>query len=125
MLMIGQQNELVNRFLQRHSADQFAFLTAWNPQSRPLADDENRRRNQQLATDLAAWPFLLGTTHGPDETWPGEESFFVVGLPRDRAIALANRFDQNAILYGTLHAPVELVFANEAAYQRCLRSATP
>ncbi|HMP79003.1 MAG TPA: DUF3293 domain-containing protein [Pirellulaceae bacterium] len=119
LLTIGQQNEVVNGFLRRHRAEQFAFLTAWNPQSRLLDDAENRARNLLLAAELVSWPYLLGTTRGPHPAWPGEESFFVIDIPLHRALEIANQYDQNAIVFGRIDCPADLVFANEAARLRC------
>ena len=91
-----------------------AFLTAWNPGSRPLAKEENRARDDALARDATAGGFQLlrGEGHSPDRDWC-EESYLVLGLGRREALALARRYGQVAFLFIGAEAVPELVICEE------------
>ena len=75
-----------------------SVITACNPRSVPLSPGENEARQEALAaalTDLGVPVFpALGRDEG--STWT-EPSFAVVAPPRAELIALARRFEQNAV----------------------------
>jgi hypothetical protein len=87
----------------------WAYLTAWNPGSRPLPLDENRRRQRELVAHLGDWQWLRGRAEADDGTW-SEESLLVLGLPREDAMALGREFGQNAVLVGVPGGVAELVW---------------
>lgn len=77
-------------------------MTAQNP-GRALSDEDNADRQLELLAvvkampEVDAWPAL-----GGDPTWVHtEESVAVVGLSDEEAVALARRFDQDAIFAWT------------------------
>lgn len=103
----------LRELLDRHQAATWAFITAWNPQSQPLSPAENHARQQQLLSEVEreGWKTLPGLGIGDDGTWPPEESVLILGIPRGRALRLARRFDQSAIVYGERDGTAELLRA--------------
>jgi len=97
----------------------WAFLTAYNPLPRNLDDQENQRRQQALAAELAqqGWRFYPGEGIGDDGTWPPEPSFLVLGLTREQATELAAAYDQLSFVYGTPGGVAELVWTQDAITQ--------
>lgn len=95
-------------FLRR--VNSWAFLTAWNPHSARMSLAENKRRNKQLSAALrdGGWPYYTGAGIGAGETWPPEESFWILDIPADWAIRLGRHFDQNALVWWAEGKPVEL-----------------
>ena len=87
------------------------FITAWNPRSTPTprADNEAamKRLEQALAELGCRW--LQGEGVDPDGDWPGEPSVLALGLDKAPAVALARRFDQNAIVWSGADATPRLV----------------
>ncbi|OOE98355.1 DUF3293 domain-containing protein [Salinivibrio sp. IB643] len=84
---------------QAPDAAAFAILTAFNPRSQPLSDNENYLRNERLAkamtqAGLRYWPMNGGA---PDGSWfePG----FAVAIASSDAVALAKTWEQNAIYW--------------------------
>ena len=78
------------------------ILTGWNPWSQDTTSAENERRNRALEASLSAlsvafWP-AVGCARDGD--W-SEASYAVVGLTAEEAIALGQRFEQNAIFEAT------------------------
>lgn len=78
-----------------------AFITACNPGSQLLPEPANARRQARLGQWLEreGWSFVTGLGEHPDNDWPAEASFLVAGMGREEALALAARFDQNAIVW--------------------------
>lgn len=100
-IRIGEENAMLERWLEEHGVATFAFITAWNPGSNPLSPAENRRRNRQLETALKkvcrqVWP---GLGAGSDPAWPPEESFWALGISAENSVRLARQFGQNAVVW--------------------------
>jgi hypothetical protein len=89
----------------------WAFVTACNPHSRRLSDDENARRMAELETAITAhgWDHYRGASAGSDGDWR-EPSFLVLGITEGDAVELARRFGQNAIVAGRAGEPARLIW---------------
>jgi hypothetical protein len=94
-----------------HGVSCSAFLTAWNPGSRALPEEDNRAAQLRLSALLAERGFALLAGLGVDPTgqWEGEESLLVLGVERAEAIGIGRAFGQNGILYSGADAVPRLV----------------
>ena len=90
-----------------------AFLTAWNPRSTPTSREQNDVAMSRLEQALTALGcrWLKGEGVDPKGEWPGEPSLLVFGVDEPAGVALANRFDQNAIVWSGADAIPRLVLA--------------
>ena len=97
--------------LHEHQCDTWSYITASNPASELLSDDENRSRNRELAAHLKSQDlvFYRGEGVGSDSTWPAQTSFLILGIDRDAAMHLGRHFGQNAIVCGLFGHAAELV----------------
>lgn len=88
-----------------------AFLTACNPQGVAVAPAVNAEAQRRLEAELhrVGYPCVAGFGRDPDGCWPGEASLLVLGLARDRAIRVAGRFEQNALVWAGADATPALV----------------
>jgi Protein of unknown function (DUF3293) len=75
-------------------------ITAWNPHSQPLDDNENRLRQAALESELAQLELWAAVGLDPDSDYR-EEGVAVSGLSEMEAITLGARYDQNAIFRWT------------------------
>ena len=75
----------------------FVIITAWNPRSLRLSEDENRRNNRHLQQALIDYDLIEIIVGNDDFSWY-EESFAVV-MPVTKAVVLANQCAQNAFYY--------------------------
>jgi hypothetical protein len=107
----------------------WTYITAFNPYSEECSKEKNRQQNQQLLEELQGHPdnFIIrygfGTGSDYDKqkrlseqsnlTWQPEESFLVIGISREDAIAVGKKYKQNAILFGEKSNPTELVVINQ------------
>jgi hypothetical protein len=88
----------------------WALITAANPYSQPLSERENQRRYQRLSKHLQGLELPLIPAMGKDPTgvWTPELSWLILGITRPKAIAIGQKFEQNAIVYGELNQAAEL-----------------
>jgi hypothetical protein len=109
--MIGSIDKKRDAVLDRAGASRWAFITAWNPASRQLSDEENSSRQSELATELHAdgYQTLSGMGIGEDSAWPPESSLFVLGIPKRNARRLGRKCGQLAIVVGHKSFPAQLV----------------
>ena len=120
-LRVDEQSAALDALLTSTGRISWAFLTAWNPRSQPLAPEENAERQRALWAALEASsgeggepPLLLpGRGRGLEGDWPAEESVLALGLPRAAALQLARRFEQHAFLGGRRGDFAELVWCDE------------
>ena len=106
---IGSRSGRLEAMLSRRNARRWAFLTAWNPGSVPLTAEENRRRQAQLVQDLRDYEVLPGEGIGDDPSWEPERSLMVLGISRGKAVTLAQKYGQLAIVVGTRQIAPKLV----------------
>ncbi len=115
-IRVGERCAPLDALLDTHGAEEWAYVTAYNPGGRPAAADANAAAQQRLEAELraTAHPVLRGEGTGDDGRWPPEPSLLVLGLPRADAIGLARRFGQVAIVAGRRGAPADLVYCDAA-----------
>lgn len=79
----------------------FAIITAHNPGSRRLSDEENARRHRELERLLRGRGYDLAPSvnRSPEGDWV-EEGLAVLGIGLEEALDIGRRFGQNAIVYG-------------------------
>lgn len=101
VLRVGERSEPLLRAMAEAGASGAAFLTAWNPFSLPLSDEENAAAQRALAADVAAagWRAIEGEGVGDDGAWPPEPSLLVLGPDETTARALMVRYRQNAVVW--------------------------
>lgn len=113
VLHVGQKNQGLDVLLERESAQTWAFLTAYNPYSKQLTKSENEARQAELIQSLNSENLRFidgyGASDEPGE-WEAEPSVLILGIEKEAALAIARRFEQNAILYGRIFEEPELVW---------------
>jgi len=86
-LCVGQHSlEMAVLYLQ-HQTKTAAFITACNPYSIKLTDNENSRLLEALRRDLEADRWLYFSSMGINNAgdWEGEASFLVLGISLEEA----------------------------------------
>ncbi len=112
IIRIGEHNEKLDKLLIEHEEHSWMFITAHNPGSRKLSDNENSERNSSLLADLDSYKVFKGRGIGDTEKWDPEESYLVLGIPLSEATALGKKYGQNAIVFGRSGGLPELVLTN-------------
>lgn len=100
-LKVGEASLRIDALLDRFDADRAIVVTAFNPRSRVLSPEMNARRHEQLVRLLEERKlrFLYGEGRDPTGRWIAETECIVFGISLAEGLALARRFDQNAVVY--------------------------
>lgn len=108
LMKVGEQNDGLRVLLASFGVESGAFVTACNPRSRSLKDEENSDRQMDLlsAIEELRLNYLVGV--GEREDWQ-EYSYFVLGATRDIATELADSFEQNAFVFVDMSGVPELI----------------
>lgn len=98
----GKRSPALDDLLARHGVEWWAFITAWNPRSRPLARGVNARRQRHLERYVIrlGHAILPGLGVPDDGDWTPEESCLVLGVTRAAALRLGAAAGQYAIVAG-------------------------
>jgi hypothetical protein len=112
-IRVGEISIDLEELLLEEVAVEWAYVTACNPGSAPLAEEENKARTDELREMLveAGLRFYAGIAAASDGDWR-EPSFLVLDLSEGDAIRLARRFGQHAIVAGGLADPARLVWVS-------------
>jgi hypothetical protein len=96
-------------FCEERRIESWAFITAHNPYSKLLSPVENLRRSELLKKDLEPYDYFYGLGRGKDTSWPIEDSFFILNISLEKAVLLAKKYEQHAILYGLRNSEAKLI----------------
>ena len=109
-IKIGELNEDLSVFLFDNNAFSWAFVSASNPYSIKISAVENQQRTDALIeyAEQNNWRYLRGEGRSTNSNW-SEDSLFILDVSKQDAIALADRFEQNAFVFGYLDKAPELV----------------
>ena len=103
-IRVGKANPSLGELLSRHNVSSWAFLTAFNPGSRVLLNqEENELRQARLEGDLRVRGYVLFPGVGKSDVsdWPPERSVLVLRISQMEAVRFGKNYKQNAIVVGT------------------------
>lgn len=94
VLRVDEASPPCEALLRRRGVRSAAFLTAWNPMSRPRAPDANALAQERLADRLArdGLATLRGEGRARGGGWTPEESLLILGISRNAAGQLSREF---------------------------------
>lgn len=111
-LIIGEISTGLTALYARRGVDRCAYLTACNPHSQRLSAAENTQRQDALIQDIqkAGLEMIKGRGQHPDDSWPAEPSILILGMERNLARTLGQKYEQNAIVLCGADARPELIW---------------
>lgn len=111
VLRVGRHSAELDRLMHLQGVDCAAFVTAWNPGSVRVPEDQNLATQERLERELRAAGYTLipGEGRDPAGHWPGEPSVLVLGLSRSRAVDIGRVYRQHAVVWVRCGTAVELV----------------
>jgi len=100
-LRINEYYPALDPLLREYRCNAAALLSADNPRSLLLNDEQNRQRRQQLDAELQQrqLTWFDGFNRAQRGDWPDEDSRLVLGVCRADAEALARQFEQHGFLF--------------------------
>ncbi len=101
-LRIGHLHPEFDAWLEAHQYHNYAFVTPYNPHSKPLPEPENKARLHQLhhLLLLGNLTFAPAVGHDPDAVWPDEIGVFIFDLSPAEVHEIGRAFGQNAVVEG-------------------------
>lgn len=110
ILRVDKTNEQLDDLLIKNNCETYAFITAHNPLSQLLPENENKMRHEQLIAFIkkSEFKYLEGYGEGTGG-WPNETSLLVLGVGKEEAIACGIKFNQKAIVFGQLKGAASLI----------------
>ncbi len=101
VLRIGKASHQLKSLLDTHKATTAAFITAFNPYSEVMSDDQNHAAQKSLLVDTQKLGLSAIEGYGQDmaEEWPREASFLVLGITESQAEGLADKYGQNGYVW--------------------------
>ena len=110
-LRVGQQCPSLQAVFEQHNVTTACYITAYNPFGRLLTKQENEATNARLLAELAAqYRVFEGMGIDPNGEWEGEASFLALGASKDASLALAEAWEQNAVVFVDETLSVSLLF---------------
>jgi hypothetical protein len=109
---IGKLNQELDDLLIKHKSEKWAFITAYNPYSRVLTQNENKSRHNEMKELVRNYLTFEGHGVGEDLSWEPELSLLIIGISKDDASKIGKKFEQNAIVYGEINSSPELLILN-------------
>lgn len=118
-LRIGEHNALLDTLLAEHQTPHWAYITAWNPGSTLLVQENNEQRQQALKALLIAKEYRFYSGYGcpdpeHDSHWIPEASVLILGITLEQATECAERFGQWGIVYGQRGDTAKLAVLHQA-----------
>jgi hypothetical protein len=111
ILKIGHYSPELDHIYKTCLMKKAAFITAFNPASIELSNQENKERNQQLEEKIKTLHLCYFHGEGKCDESEGssEESFLVFEIDQTEAIRLGKEFGQNAIVWIPENSTPELL----------------
>jgi hypothetical protein len=114
-LRVGQRCRELDDLLTDHGVSTWAYVTAFNPGSMRLRDEENEARRHHLEAVVASLGVVSYAGEGvaADGGWSPEPSLLILGIARDDAVRLGRQYGQLAVVCGELGRAAELVLCTD------------
>ncbi len=100
-LRIGIHSPELKKLHDTRHSECSAFISACNPGSVEMTDEQNEKRQRALKKELDSlgYPYYEGLGQPEDARWQGEASFLVLNIPEPVAVRLREDYGQLAIVY--------------------------
>jgi hypothetical protein len=114
-IRIGEKNKLLDNVQHKYFSVNWAFISAENPRSNLLSDEENSLKSDLLENAIKQLdrPYFIGYGKGKGD-WKPEKSFLVLKTSKIEAIDIFGiPFEQNAIVIGQIRKAAKLLVIDE------------
>ncbi|APE04423.1 hypothetical protein BM528_00410 [Alteromonas sp. RW2A1] len=100
-MRVNEFNADLLQFLAKNDGATAAFITAYNPFSNSLTQEENERRHANFLSIILEKNMQHFVGFGTDEAkdWPQEQSLLLLNIGKPYSTELAKKFGQNAIVW--------------------------
>ena len=94
-------SRITKKIFQLFDIKTAAFITAFNPYSEVLSNEENAQLQNHLLKDIENLGYEIVYGYGQDQAghWPKEQSLLVLGITETQAELLADKYGQNGFVW--------------------------
>lgn len=99
---INSNNPELDKYLADKNFNNWAIITAHNPQSKILSKEENQERNKLLFEEIKNYSPLKTESSSKDtkDDWPIEDGYIIFNIDQESACNIGKDFNQRAIVIG-------------------------
>jgi hypothetical protein len=108
-IKVGECTPELDSLCKKHNQISWAFITAYNPYSKKFSEEENIQSHWKLCQATKNYLCFEGEGVGEDSSWTPELSLLIIGISKENAIRIGKDFKQNAIIFGVIGLPAELI----------------
>jgi hypothetical protein len=113
-IRVGEEfdfNLAQKKFGKADKLNTLAFISAYNPFSKPLSQEENLERAKELIrlVEEMGLSYTYGYGEDPSGQWPREYSLAIWNASQVRASKIARHFEQNAYVWAMRDKQAEIV----------------
>gem|GEM_PF-3366102 len=101
VIKIGENSRGADALLTEYDVREICVLTADNPRSRLLTEEDNREAlvGMRRMLEREGYEFLSGVNQDPKGGFPDEDSVWVLGMDAFSGKKYGKQFEQNAFVY--------------------------
>lgn len=109
---VEQFNAYLNDFLKENKANNFIFITAYNPESNKKTELENIIKQKELINEVKSlnYNFFYGEGRDIKSIWEAEKSIIILDIKEKDIEYLINKYSQNAIVKGEINNTTYLYY---------------
>ncbi|MBK7226902.1 MAG: DUF3293 domain-containing protein [Saprospiraceae bacterium] len=113
-IKIDELNAIIDSELLKSNHSYWAFISAANPFSKEISDQENEFNFLKLKNLIdAQFPkYFEGYGEGL-LGWKNEKSILIFGITEEQAIKIGKQFGQNAIVVGVRNEPSKIIWLQD------------
>lgn len=109
VIRIDQNTPELDIYLKSISLNSWVFITAYNPFSREESDEINHKNQKDLISEIKNdYRYFEGEGKGNNTDWKAEKSILILGISKEKALELKNKYSQNAVVFGELNNRAKL-----------------
>ncbi|MEK7434290.1 MAG: DUF3293 domain-containing protein [Cyanobacteriota bacterium] len=113
IINIDKKTPKVDKILKKVEKNSWAYITAYNPMSILKTEEENLIAQKNLIKEIEKeFIFFEGEGKGENSEWKPEKSILIIGISKENAIEIGNKYNQKAIVFGYLNQKAKLILLN-------------
>lgn len=108
----GVANQVLIHLNRSLNSSTWAIITAMNPRSQLLTQEENEMRHHAFCKQISNYAFITGVALDPAGIWPAERNALIFNLSMEEALQIASTWNQHAIIHGSADGLGKLVWCH-------------
>lgn len=108
-IKINDFNSILDKYLEDNKFDNWAIITAYNPMSELIPEEENIKANAELEEDIKHYQKLKSQGLDPLGKWPEEKGYIIFDIDEEKAKEIGKKYKQRAIVYSNKNEKARII----------------